>query len=343
MLAASPSSSTKSHDEESDGTDYLALEVELQDLMDRMATFEAGQAHIIEVQRSILKNQEEIFGRMARLENIFNMRTPSHNRSHPLQIPPPPKHAPPTLDSSLDASYDSRGGPITPWDNPPPPPPPAHAASYLPSTPRRSPPLCLDGNDYLGLDSSWDESLSNSCPPTHRQNNFGGSSAGGELEFGVRAPPPGMLPPSRNPLCPLQLNTPVTSGATINQGTTAPQNKKTAANKLPSSTINKGQLLQATSVIQKYPGLVYESKIGTLATKLAKEAFFGDNVLVQCTVSGGRDYPGLPADELMQLKHALYMQFPDDWNSPQEFEPLWTKCKAAIGQAYKRLRAHAKH
>jgi hypothetical protein len=84
---------------------------------------------------------------------------------------------------------------------------------------------------------------------------------------------------------------------------------------------------------------VYDCKIGTLATKLAKEAFFGDDVLVQCTVSGKRDYQGLPVEEFMQLKHAVHMQFPQYWNSPQEFEPLWTKCKASIGQACKQLRS----
>jgi hypothetical protein len=101
-------------------------------------------------------------------------------------------------------------------------------------------------------------------------------------------------------------------------------------------------LLQATTVFRKYPGLIYESKVGTLATKLAKEAFFGDDVLVQCTIAGERDYPGLPEEELMQLKHAVFMQFPRFWNSPQEFEPLWKKCQASIGQACKRLRTNAR-
>ena len=85
-LAASASLSTTSHDEESAGTDYLMLEVELQDLMDRVAMFEAGYAHILEAQRLILENQEEIFGRLARLENnyMYNMYTPLVKRSCPV-------------------------------------------------------------------------------------------------------------------------------------------------------------------------------------------------------------------------------------------------------------------
>jgi hypothetical protein len=216
------------------------------------------------------------------------------------------------------------------------PPPPAHAA---PSTPRRSPPL-LDENDYLGLDAYRGETepiVPTNHPPPRHQNNFEDNTAGGEL--GVRAPQRDMLPPPRIPFRPLQQNhTPDQIGG-AGVSTTAPPNRKVATIKLPSSAINKGQLLQATTVIRKYPGLVYECKIGTLATKLAKEGFFGDDVLAQCTVSGERDYPGLPVEELMQLKHAVYMQFPQYWNSPQEFEPLWTKCKASIGQACKRLRS----
>ena len=121
----------------------------------------------------------------------------------------------------------------------------------------------------------------------------------------------------------------------------SPTKQKVATVNLPSSAINGGQLLQATTIIRKYPGLVYESKIGTLATKLAKEAFFGDDVLIQCMLSGEQDYPGLPVKELMQLKHAVFMQSPQFWNSPQEFEPLWTKCKVSIGQACKQLRSNA--
>ena len=345
------SSPTKSVDEESDGTDYLTLEVELQDLIERVTMLEAGQAHILEAQRLIMRDQKEILGRLAKLENNSNTYAPSYHRPQPVRIPPPPKHAPPMLDSSLDLSFASPGGPIAPRNGPPAyiPPPPAYAASCdLPSTPRQSPPLCLDENDYLGLDAFGGENFetdpivpTNHSPP--RQNNFEDRTTGGEL--GVRAPQHDMLQPPRNPFRPLQQN--YTSGqigrAGVSQCTTAPPNRKVATVKLPSSAINKQQLLQATTVIRKYPGLVYECKIGTLATKLAKEAFFGDDVLVQCTVSGERDYPGLPVEELIQLKHAVYMQFPQYWNSPQEFEPLWTKCKASIGQACKRLRSNAKH
>ena len=44
----------------------------------------------------------------------------------------------------------------------------------------------------------------------------------------------------------------------------------------------------------RYPKLRSPSNIGTLAVKLAKEVYFGENVLAKCTVSGDRGLPGLP-------------------------------------------------
>ena len=80
------------------------------------------------------------------------------------------------------------------------------------------------------------------------------------------------------------------------------------------------------------------SKLPTLAVKLAKVSFFGAEVMSKCTVAGNRDLPGLPTNELESLKHTLFTLFPQYWQSPQEFEPLWKSCTEAVGQACKRLR-----
>lgn len=111
---------------------------------------------------------------------------------------------------------------------------------------------------------------------------------------------------------------------------------------LPSSSIPKDQLKNPEDVIRKYPKLHCESKSGKLAVKLAREAFFGEEVLSRCTVNGFRELPALPLAELNELKQTLLMQFPKYWNSVQEFESLWIICCDAIGQAAKALRARAK-
>ena len=43
------------------------------------------------------------------------------------------------------------------------------------------------------------------------------------------------------------------------------------------------------------------SKASTLVIKLAKEAFFDDNVLVWYTVAGDRGFPGLPHKEIQEI------------------------------------------
>ena len=117
-----------------------------------------------------------------------------------------------------------------------------------------------------------------------------------------------------------------------------PIKPRATANHLPSCSIDKSSLMPPEDVVRKYPKLKGESKAGKLAVKLAKEAFFGDKILIQCTVSGCRDLPALPVQELTELKQTMLMQFPKFWNSPHEFEQLWTSCCEAIGQAAKALR-----
>ena len=69
--------------------------------------------------------------------------------------------------------------------------------------------------------------------------------------------------------------------------------------------------------------------------KLTREVYFGKKVMGKCTVSGFRDLPGLPTTE---LNESVFLQFPQFWTNPVEFEPLWSKCVEAINQACKKIR-----
>ena len=95
-------------------------------------------------------------------------------------------------------------------------------------------------------------------------------------------------------------------------------------------------------VIDRNPKLLSESKVSTLALKLARESFFGEAVMLKCTVAGDRELPGLPEHEVQLLKNQILTLFPGYWNSPVEFEPLWIKCTKSIGQGCKRPRRDAK-
>ena len=111
---------------------------------------------------------------------------------------------------------------------------------------------------------------------------------------------------------------------------------------LPSSEIKKDKLNSVEGVLAKYAALLSkgtsESNIRMLSVKLAKEAIFGEDVMVRCTPGGTRELPGLPTRELYELKKVLLSQFPQYWRCLHVFEAIWKKCRDAIEQACKRER-----
>lgn len=91
-------------------------------------------------------------------------------------------------------------------------------------------------------------------------------------------------------------------------------------------------------VIEQNHKLANQSKVSTLAVKIARDAVFGPKLMRQCTPLGVRDLPGLPRAELYELKKTIYELFPALAKSPENFEPIWSQCVDAIGQACKRMR-----
>ena len=110
---------------------------------------------------------------------------------------------------------------------------------------------------------------------------------------------------------------------------------------MSSTLIPKQQLVPASQTLNRYPKLQIESKVSALAVKLARESFFGVKILSQCTVMGIGKYPGLPTEEINQLKQTIFSLFPRYWSSPIEYEILWRDCADAVGQACKRIRIDA--
>ena len=107
---------------------------------------------------------------------------------------------------------------------------------------------------------------------------------------------------------------------------------------LPSEEIPKDKLTTPQTVLLKYRKLRGDALAGNLSVKLAKEAYFGEEVMRKCTLKGNRGLPGLPHKELSQLKQTLFSVFPKYWSNPAEFEPVWAKSSTAIGQACKAIR-----
>ena len=110
---------------------------------------------------------------------------------------------------------------------------------------------------------------------------------------------------------------------------------------LSDDAIPNDKLLPSEVVLQKYEHkLLSRGKIGELAVKLSKEAFFGEDVMRQCTVMGQRDRAGLPTKTLTSLKKLLFGldHFRECWTNPALFEIHWAKCVEAINHCCKGLR-----
>ena len=94
----------------------------------------------------------------------------------------------------------------------------------------------------------------------------------------------------------------------------------------------QSQLKPAADVIGANNKLLLSvAKAGHLAVKLARESYFGEDVMRVSTVSG------LPKDKMKEIKARLYEVYRFD--NLVEFEALWQKCLIAIGKACQGLRA----
>ena len=108
---------------------------------------------------------------------------------------------------------------------------------------------------------------------------------------------------------------------------------------LSSEAVNFNGLLAPEMVKQKYPKLRGPDRASELAVKLAVEAFFGPDVLARCTVAGCRSLPGLPVEQLQKLKQFIFLQTPQFWDTPCDFDrEVWSTCTISINQKCKSLR-----
>ena len=105
---------------------------------------------------------------------------------------------------------------------------------------------------------------------------------------------------------------------------------------LDSVSIDKSKPLPVDVVVAKYPRLRVVEKASRLAVKLAKESVFGEEVMRQCTVFGTRQLPGLPREELFQLKKAASTSSPNSGATLLNLS-LCGKTVVSVNQASKSL------
>ena len=95
-------------------------------------------------------------------------------------------------------------------------------------------------------------------------------------------------------------------------------------------------LIQPEDLLLKYPKLNNLSRIGALSAKLAREVYFGKNIMSKCTVYGCRDRPPLPKAQLEKMKIFLMNHF--KFSSTPEFENHWRFCVEAVNHSCSAVR-----
>ena len=79
-------------------------------------------------------------------------------------------------------------------------------------------------------------------------------------------------------------------------------------------------LLSPSLVMQKYPNLLFVGTIGTLVVKLAREAYFGSELMAMCTVHGCKGFAFFPKEGINHRKRLLMQYFAV---SNEVFAALW--------------------
>jgi len=98
---------------------------------------------------------------------------------------------------------------------------------------------------------------------------------------------------------------------------------------LPSSLILKHKLKSVEKVLSENQKYISLKDADTLCQDLAREAFFGKDVMEQCTPEGKYSV-GLPRAELMSLKATMFNLFPKYRTCPTQFKAIWKTCVKSI-------------
>ena len=77
---------------------------------------------------------------------------------------------------------------------------------------------------------------------------------------------------------------------------------------IPAPTIDTSKLWSVQEVLTKHRRDINICSAGRLCCKLARYAFFGEDVMRACT-PGMRDRPGLPSADMAKLKETMISQF----------------------------------
>lgn len=99
------------------------------------------------------------------------------------------------------------------------------------------------------------------------------------------------------------------------------------------------KLLEVQDVLADHPGTGI-ANLRNLAISLAKDAIFGKDEMMRCSLSGRKNTASLDAKKLQYIKTIIHSRVPR--MSDAEFESLWILCRGSISKSCQGLRNKAK-
>ena len=99
------------------------------------------------------------------------------------------------------------------------------------------------------------------------------------------------------------------------------------------------KLLEVQDVLADHPGTGI-ANLRNLAISLAKDAIFGKDEMMRCSLSGRKNTASLDAKKLQYIKTIIHSRVPRV--SDAEFESLWILCRGSISKLCQGLRNKAK-
>ena len=99
------------------------------------------------------------------------------------------------------------------------------------------------------------------------------------------------------------------------------------------------KLRSVQDVMNDRPGTDVQ-RLRELAIALARDAVFGKDQLVKCSLSGRKHTGTLDQEKLDYIKMAVHSRVPN--KSPVEFEHIWQLCRSSISKSCQALRLNAR-
>ena len=124
------------------------------------------------------------------------------------------------------------------------------------------------------------------------------------------------------------------------QVASAVRNDRERATEIHSPPFQTPPKLQPVEQVMKNHTGTDTASLRILTTALAKDAIFGHDDLLKCSLSGRNNTGALPMEKLNYIKTLVQSRLPN--KSQVEFEHIWSLCRSSLSKVCQNLRKGAR-